>query len=101
MKFKSNKKKEQKKLVEKNINKLFRFIETNFYPKYNEKYIELILKLSKSFNYRLKREEKLKFCKKCKTPWNNSTRLIRLNKHNKTVEYICKNCGFKRRFKYK
>lgn len=90
----------QKKLAQENINLFFKLLETRFRPNFDNKYINEIKKLSQGFNIRLKREEKLKFCKKCNTYLDTKTREIRLNSTLKTKEYICKNCGTIRRFKY-
>ena len=97
--------KERKKLMklyaEKNIDSFFNLLEIRFEPTLDSYYINEILKFSTGFNIRLKREKKLKFCKKCKCFWNNDNLSIRLNPSLKSKEYICKNCGFVRRFKYK
>lgn len=91
----------QKQLANHNIEHFFLLLDKRFYPKYDEKYVKEILELSKSFNIRLTREQKLKFCKKCHVHWSANTREIRLNSMLKCKEYICKNCGFVRRFPYK
>ena len=96
---------ERKKLMKnyarKNIDFFFTLLERRFEPRCDSYYIKEILRFSTAFNIRLKREEKLKFCKKCYTYWNNENVKIRFNKKLKTKEYICKNCGYTRRFKYK
>ncbi len=100
--MKSSQRKEiQKEYAKQSISKYFNLIKNNFYPTYNEKYIKEILKLSQSFNIRLSRNEKLNFCKKCLIKWDVKSREIRLNSKNQCREYICKKCGFIRRFKYK
>ena len=91
----------QKKLAQENISFFFKLLETRFNPKFDNKYLNEIKKLSQGFNIRLKRDEKLKFCKKCSSYLDINTREIRLNTILKTKEYICKNCGAVRRFKYK
>ncbi len=95
-----DRKKIQRELGESNINSFFSLIERNFKPQFHTKYVEEIKKLAQSFNIRLSREEKLKFCKKCNIPWNTKTREIRLNSKTKTKNYICKNCSYVRKFKY-
>ena len=97
--------KQRKKLMQdyakKNISFFFKLLDDRFYPKLDKYYIREIKRLSTGFNIRLKREEKLKFCKKCNSYWDSNSREIRLNPNLKTKEFICKNCGFVRRFKYK
>lgn len=90
----------QKELAQENINFFLKLLENKFNPLLDNKYINEIKKLSQGFNIRLKREEKLKFCKKCDTYLSTQTREIRLNPNTKTKEYICKNCGYTRKFKY-
>lgn len=96
-----NKKNLQKEYANKAIQKYFSFLDVKFYPPYNEVYIKEILKISKSFNIRLKKEEKLKFCKKCFSYLNFDNKKIRVNKNTKCVEHICKNCGNIKRIRYK
>lgn len=95
---------ERKKIMQfyakKNINFLFDLLKNRFEPNQDKYYINEILRFSTAFNIRLKREEKLLFCKKCKCFWNNNNLSIRLNPKLRAKEYICKNCGFVRRFKY-
>lgn len=94
-------KKVQLNFAEQNIEIFFNLLDKRFKPKFDKHYIREIKKISQSFNIRLKREEKLKFCRKCETYWNSETREIRFNSKTHTKEYVCKNCGFIRRFKYK
>lgn len=91
----------QTNLAKENIEHFFNLLETRFNPEFDSKYIKEIQNLSTSFNIRLTREQKLKFCKKCLCFWNVNTREIRLNPTFNTKEYICKNCSAVRRFKYK
>ena len=98
MKFKT--KNDKKKLAEENINLFFGFVEKNFNKDYEKFYIKNIKEISKRFNMRLTREQKLKFCKKCNTFLTVKTREIRANKFTKTIDYVCKNCGYQRRFRY-
>lgn len=91
----------QTNLAKENIEHFFNLLKTRFYPDFDSKYIKEIQNLSTSFNIRLSREQKLKFCKKCLTYLDVNSREIRFNPTFKTKEYICKNCGAVRRFKYK
>ena len=94
------KKQLQKHFAQQNLSHFINLVKNNTYPTYTPFYIREILRFSTSFNIRLKREEKLLFCKKCFVPWNIQTRTIRFDKNTKTKTIICKNCGFKRRFPY-
>ncbi len=91
----------QKEYAQKNLNFFFNLIETRFRPDYDKFYVQEIKRFSEGFNIRLTREQKLKFCKKCNCFWDVETREIRMNSDLGCKEYICKNCGFVRRFKYK
>ncbi len=84
-----------------NITFFKNIITQNFFKSYEQKYISEIKKISQAFNIRLKREEKLLFCKQCNTVLNANTRNIRINKDNNSIEHICQVCGFVRRFRYK
>ncbi len=88
-------------LANENINYYFKLLDNRFRPEFDNKYIQEIKKISQAFNIRLTREQKLKFCKKCNTYQTTKTREIRLNQTTKTKDYICKNCGYTRKFKYK
>ncbi|MDA3855487.1 MAG: hypothetical protein PF569_04465 [Candidatus Woesearchaeota archaeon] len=94
------KKQIQTEYAKANIQQYFSLIEKKLNPKYETSYIKEIIKLSQAFNITLKREEKLKYCKKCHIIWTTKTREIRLNSNLKTKEYICKNCDYVKRFKY-
>lgn len=94
-------KKIQKNYAKKNISFFFSLLKNRFEPSLDSFYIQEIQRFATSFNIRLSREEKLQFCKNCNCYWDNKSRQIRLNSNLKTKDYICKNCGFTRRFKYK
>ena len=98
------KNKERKKLqlefANYNIDFFFKLLDERFKPDFDKMYVREIKRLSQGFNVRLKREQKLKFCKKCDTYWDSTTREIRFNSTFICKEYICKNCSYVRRFKY-
>lgn len=98
---KKSKKSKQKDFVKKNVDHYIELLKTRFMPEYDTKYVKELKKICSAFNYRLTREEKLLFCKKCNCYWNKDTRIIRVNSDTKATEYICKNCGHIRRFRYK
>ncbi|MCA9486664.1 hypothetical protein H6501_05450 [Candidatus Woesearchaeota archaeon] len=91
----------QSQYAQKNIEKFFSLLDTRFAPDFDATYVTEIQRLSQAFTLRLSREQKLKFCRNCKCYWNTQTRMIRFSKENQAKEYICKNCGFVRRFPYK
>ena len=91
----------QKFYAKKTIELYSTAIKEDFYSPYNSKYVKEILNFSSSFNIRLTREEKLQFCKKCFCAWDSKTRTIFFDQKTHTKNYICKMCGFTRRFKYK
>lgn len=99
------KNKDRKKIqllyAKENISHYFNLLEQRFCPKYDSLYVKEIQILSQGFNIRLDRDQKLKFCKKCRCFWNIESREIRFNPRLCTKEYICRNCGFVRRFRYK
>jgi len=99
------KNKERKKLQtdygKKNIQFFLNLLKNRFNPEFDKSYIREIKRLSQGFNLRLTREEKLLFCNKCSIFWDVNTREIRMNSKDRCKEYICKNCGFVRRFAYK
>lgn len=96
-----NRKVVQKDLAKDNIDHFFELLEKRFYPDFDTKYVKNIKDIAKSFNIRLSREEKLKFCNRCNIFWNSETREIRLNAKLGAKEYICRNCGHVRRFRYR
>lgn len=95
------KKQIQKQYAQTNLDYFFSLLDTRFRPQFDKNYIKEIQKFSKSFNIRLSREQKLKFCKKCLTYWDTNTKQIRLNSKLGCIEHICKTCAFTRRFRYK
>lgn len=91
----------QTKLACHNIDFFFDLLDNRFNCEFDKEYVKEIKKLSEGFNIRLKREQKLKFCRKCNSYLDISTREIRFNPKTFTKDYICKNCGCCRSFKYK
>jgi RNase P subunit RPR2 len=91
----------QIELANSNIDFFLNLIKTRFNPEFDKFYIREIERLTQGFNIRLKREEKLLFCKKCRTFLDASTREIRFDSENKTKDVICKNCGNVRKYRYK
>ncbi len=93
-----NIKKYKIELAKKNIEILFKLLERKDLKDFHKEYVKKILKFCKSFNIRLNRNDKLKFCKKC---YSINSFIIRFNPKTKTKNYICKECGYIKRFKYK
>ena len=81
---------------------LFKEAEENFstHPERTKRYLVMIWSLAKKHNYRLTREQKLKFCKKCFCLWIPSkTVVINFNQNYEMFEFECVTCGHKKRFK--
>lgn len=98
---KFDKKTQHKELVLKNVLLLLELSKNVQLQPFHTQYIKQLVDLTKAFNIRLTREQKLLFCKNCMIPWNSKTRSIRLNSIHGTKDYICLECGFVRKFKYK
>lgn len=69
--------------------------------KYARRYVFLARKLSSRYNCRMRREDKMRFCKSCGMPSviGKNTK-VRLNSKKHVAEYLCL-CGAKRTFRYK
>ena len=91
----------QLKYARENINYFFRLLDKRFCAEYDKMYVREIKRLSEGFNIRLSREEKLKFCKRCNLYWDSKSHEIRFDSDSNVKEYICKNCSYVRRFRYK
>ena len=93
-----------KDTVSERINTLLEEARNSFdeHPERSERYLKLLWKLVEKYKVRLSREQKLSFCKKCFVPWIPGRNVdIFFDQRNSVLEYKCKNCGFKRRLKYK
>jgi ribonuclease P protein subunit RPR2 len=72
------------------------------HPERSRRYLQLLWKLVEKYKVRLTKEQKLSFCKKCFTPWiPGKTVKVSFEPRNSIVQYECKECGHKRRLKYK
>ncbi len=70
-------------------------------PARAKRYVGIAVALCKRHNFRLGKEQKLQFCKKCLNCWVlGRTVRVRLNKRTKSAEYVCKFCGAKRTLSY-
>lgn len=99
--MKQNKKKIQLHYANKAIEKYLILIKEDKFSKYHKEYVKELQTISKTFNRRLKRDEKIQFCKKCLIPWNSNTKTIRINSKLRCIEHRCNNCSYSRRFPYK
>ena len=95
-----DRKKLQLELAKTNLDKFFKLLETRYCPEMDSNYIKEIKRISEGFNIRLNREQKLKFCKKCSSNLDITSKKIRINPKNCAVEHICNNCGDIRRYKF-
>ena len=93
-------KKIQQNYVKNNIEFFIELLEKRFNPNFDKFYVKEINRLSEGFNIRLRREQKLKFCKQCDCFWDVNSVRIRLNSKKRTKEYTCKKCDFIKRFVY-
>lgn len=65
-------------------------------------YIKRAWTIKLRFKLKLSKELKTSFCKKCFTVWIlGKTLQINFNQREHIIEYICKECGYKKRFRYK
>jgi len=66
------------------------------------RYIGHATRIAKKFNIRFKKEQKLRFCRKCNTYFvPGKTVVYRANPKTKALEVKCLQCGYVRRFRYK
>ncbi len=90
------------RIVAESIDILFNEAEENFqkHPERSKRYLKMIWALSKKYNFRLNKKQKLKFCKKCFTLWipEKTVNITFDNRHN-MFEFVCILCGHKKRFK--
>ena len=71
------------------------------HPKRSHRYVLLAKKLSRRYNVRLPKLEKMRFCKKCNSPLiPGLTAKVRLNSREKCVIYACR-CGEEEKLPYK
>lgn len=72
------------------------------HPERSTRYLKLLWKLVEKYKVRLTRGQKLSFCRNCFIPWIPGRNItIRFEQRNCVMEYECRNCGYKRRVKYK
>ncbi len=92
-----------KKLGEKRIDVLMSLAEKKAMEGEEElakRYVFLARKIAEKVNIRIGKKYGKKFCRKCNTFFTSNTLKVRANKRNKTIEYICLRCGYRRRFPY-
>ena len=93
-----------KETVQERIRKLLGEARASYktHPKRSERYLKLLWKLVEKYKVRLTREQKLSFCRRCFTLWiPGKTVEISFDQRHNILQYKCKNCGFRRRLKYK
>jgi len=68
----------------------------------SRKYVKRAWAIKLRFKLKLSKELKTSFCKKCFAVWiPGKTVDIKFNQREHIIEYVCKECGYKKRFKYK
>lgn len=97
--MKKNIKEVKKNLAQENVKKFFELLNNENLKDFHQSYVREILSISKSFNIKLSREEKLRFCKRCFNLWPEFCK-IRIDSKNHVKEYICQSCGFTKRIKF-
>ena len=99
---KKNRKKLQKEYSSSAIKMYFSLLKTTTCSNIAKKYVKEILNLQTAFTLTLTRDEKKLFCKKCLVYHPiDKTLSIRFNSKFGCIEYICTNCSYIKRFKYK
>jgi ribonuclease P protein subunit RPR2 len=91
-----------KRTVQDAVDILLKEAEVNFntHPERTKRYLKMVWDLAKKYNLRLRREQKLKFCKKCFMLWvPNETVKISFDRKHTFFEFVCRTCGYKKRFK--
>ena len=99
---KKGRKKLQKQYAKDAINTYFSLLESGQYLKdYEQEYVKQIILLQTSFTIPLSRTQKYKLCKQCYSYLSPQNVKIRFNPQLHTKEFICTNCGHRRRIPYK
>lgn len=92
-------KKMKSQIAKENIDFFFNLLKSRKNKEFDAQYIREIKKLSEGFNFRLTKEQKLLFCKKCSLFFDkNNLQIIRIDSKNFTKNYTCPRCNFTRRF---
>lgn len=85
------------------IERLFQMAEENCKarPDRSKRYVELARKISTRYTVPIPAALKKKFCKKCGAFWVLGKNLkVRANPKTKSMEYLCVECGKKKRYGY-
>ncbi|MFP4402316.1 MAG: hypothetical protein ACLFPL_03710 [Candidatus Nanoarchaeia archaeon] len=99
---KKGRKKLQKQYSKDAMNLYFSLLESGkFLKEYEQEYVKQIISLQTSFTIPLSQYQKYKLCKKCHSYLNAQSVKIRFNSKLRTKEFICSNCGHRRRIPYK
>jgi len=97
-------KKAVKKIVLGRIHRLFQLAELEFpkHPERSKRYVEIARRLGMKNKVRIPRKWKRRFCKRCGAFWVPGKNLLVRTKPRPQphVEYICLECGARRRVPY-
>lgn len=90
-------------VVEFSIEKLLCEAKKNYkpHPERTKRYLYLVRKFIQRYKFRIKKEQKVMFCKKCLVWWEKNKTLKKINnKKMKLIEYNCLKCGYIKRIPY-
>ena len=92
-----SKKKFINKVVAESIDRLLDEAKSNSssHPERSKRYLQLVWKFIQRYKFKLSREKRLLFCKKCFTYWDNKN--VKIEKKGKITEYKCSNCNYIKR----
>ncbi len=94
----------QIRIAEKRISMLFSLAEKAALKGEKElarRYVSLARRIAEKVNLRVGRRYGKKFCRRCNTFFTSDTLKVRVDKNTKSILYICKECGYIRRYPYK
>ncbi len=66
-----------------------------------KRYVGLARKISTRTRTRISKQDKLKFCKSCNTPYSADSFRVRINSKKNEVVYTCLKCGAVHRYPFK
>lgn len=93
----------EKKIAEERIERLFELADERMPEReLADRYVELARKIGMTYNVSIPREFRKRFCHECHSflkPGVNCR--VRINSKNRTVNYLCRECGNVNRYGFK